>query len=295
MIWFLAIVWGWVLLLALGFSRRGPDPPAAEPRPRTPVLPRLTPDLPELPEGESDEDHFRRSLGMTRWEWDQAGRADRAKRKLKKLHQLDLEIDKLESPARQNPPENPPLFELSPGESIDLAVAELSTPATRLEKLKKLHHFEFQNWVINEMNAKPSERNSGDMGLDGHILKDLVREAAGIQVKQSEGVGRNVVDNFKAALDRAKYKKGYIVAFSFGEGSKREVARLKRSGDVEIELVTVEDLLSKKTEEDRITAWYRENWDEGIPNRPAEPKKDPTAPTELGKQAEAKKPGQGNL
>jgi len=117
------------------------------------------------------------------------------------------------------------------------------TTATQLRELKP---FEFQNWVINEMQAHHSKRKVGDMGLDGYIPKDLFREASGIQVKQSEGIGRNVVDNFKAALDRAKYKKGYIVAFSFGKGIKEETARLKNIGEVDIELVTVEDLLSKK-------------------------------------------------
>lgn len=117
---------------------------------------------------------------------------------------------------------------------------------TTIRQLEKLEPFEFQNWIIDTMRAKHSKRKVGDMGLDGYIDKDLYHEAAGIQVKQSESIGRNVVDNFKAALDRAKYKKGYIVAFSFGSGAHEETARLKNEGSVNIELVTVEDLLYKK-------------------------------------------------
>ena len=115
-----------------------------------------------------------------------------------------------------------------------------------IESLKKLKPFEFQNWVINEMRARHSRKKVGDMGLDGYIARDLYHEEAGIQVKQSEDIGRNVIDNFEAALKRGKYVKGYIIAFSFGKGAYEEVARLKNAGEQHIELVKVEDLLYKK-------------------------------------------------
>ncbi|MFH1538655.1 MAG: DNA methyltransferase [bacterium] len=127
----------------------------------------------------------------------------------------------------------------------DRDYVSIGSPNT-IAELKALKPFEFQNWVVDEMSAKHSKRKVGDMGIDGYMDKDLFREAAGIQVKQSESIGRNVVDNFQAALNRAKYKKGYIVAFSFGRGAIEEAARLKNAGDVDIELVRVEDLLYKK-------------------------------------------------
>jgi DNA modification methylase len=116
----------------------------------------------------------------------------------------------------------------------------------RADELKRLKPFEFQNWVINEMAARHSRKKVGDMGLDGYLARDLYHEEAGIQVKQTENVGRNVVDNFETALKRAKYKRGYLVAFSFGKGAVEEVARLKNEGDVNIILVTVDDLLYKR-------------------------------------------------
>lgn len=61
-------------------------------------------------------------------------------------------------------------------------------------------------------------------------------------MKQSEGVGRNVVDNFETALRRAKFDKGYIVAFSFSKGSHEEAARVKKEG-LEVRLVKLDDLL----------------------------------------------------
>lgn len=118
---------------------------------------------------------------------------------------------------------------------------------TTVEEVKKLEPFEFQNWVIiDKMRANASRKKVGDMGLDGYLTKDLYHDEAGIQVKQSEGVGRNVVDNFETALKRAGYKKGYIVAFSFSKGAYEEVARIKNKEELEIKLITVKDLLEKK-------------------------------------------------
>jgi DNA modification methylase len=117
---------------------------------------------------------------------------------------------------------------------------------TTVEDVRKLEPFEFQNWVvIDRMRANASRKKVGDMGLDGYYPRSILTEEAGIQVKQSDGVGRNVVDNFETALKRAGYKKGYIVAFSFSSGAYEEVARIKNKGELEIKLITVEELLTK--------------------------------------------------
>ena len=116
---------------------------------------------------------------------------------------------------------------------------------TTIAELKALEPFEFQNWVINEMKAKQSKRLIADMGIDGYYDKTIFTDSAGIQVKQSEKVGRNVVDNFETALRRGKFEKGFIVAFSFTRGAYEEVARVKGKGLV-IELIKVEDLLLGK-------------------------------------------------
>jgi len=129
-------------------------------------------------------------------------------------------------------------------EGIDYIV--VGVPTT-IEAVKRLEPFEFQNWVvIDKMRANLSRKKVGDMGLDGYYPRSVLTEEAGIQVKQSEGVGRNVVDNFETALKRANYKKGYIVAFSFSKGAYEEVARIKNKEGLEIKLITVEELLTKK-------------------------------------------------
>jgi DNA modification methylase len=129
-------------------------------------------------------------------------------------------------------------------EGVNYEVVGMPTTA---EEVRKLEPFEFQNWVvIDKMRAYLSRKKVGDMGLDGYYPRSFLTEEAGIQVKQSEGVGRNVVDNFETALKRQNYKKGYIVAFSFSKGAYEEVARIKNKEGLEIKLITIEELLSKK-------------------------------------------------
>jgi len=113
-----------------------------------------------------------------------------------------------------------------------------------IEALRKLKPLEFQNWVINELGAQPRRK---DKGLDGEIVPSLLQPSAvGIQVKQSDNIGRNVVDNFETALRREKHTKGYIVAFSFGKGAYEEVARVKNAQEFDITLMQVEELLQRK-------------------------------------------------
>ena len=116
---------------------------------------------------------------------------------------------------------------------------------TTLSELRALEPFEFQNWVINEMKARQSKKLVADMGLNGYYDKTIFTDSAGIQVKQSEKVGRNVIDNFETALKRAKYNTGFVVGFSFTRGAQEEAARVKGKG-LEIKLIRVEDLLLGK-------------------------------------------------
>lgn len=78
------------------------------------------------------------------------------------------------------------------------------------------------------------------MGIDGFYL-----DGTPIQVKQSEDVGRNVVDNFETAIRRMQRTKGVIVAFSFGKGAHEEVARVKLAEGLEITLKTVDEILQE--------------------------------------------------
>jgi DNA modification methylase len=114
--------------------------------------------------------------------------------------------------------------------------------------------FQFENWIVTQFGGQPNVKQRGDLGMDGKA-----QDGAPIQVKRSDAIGRNVIDNFHSALqryDKKLYDKnrtegkpaGYIIAFSFGRGAIEEVARLKNKENVIISLVEVGSIvpISKK-------------------------------------------------
>ena len=105
--------------------------------------------------------------------------------------------------------------------------------------------FKFERWIVEQFGGTPNEKQRGDKGLDGRT-----KDGVPIQVKQSEGVGRNVIDNLKSAAERQDKDKfqeristgkpvAYLIAFSFGKGAAQEVARLQLEQGVLISLVEV--------------------------------------------------------
>lgn len=118
------------------------------------------------------------------------------------------------------------------------------------ESLRKLKAFEFQNWVVQQFYGVNSPRKTGDMGIDGFTF--LTHDP--IQVKQSDRVGRDVVDKFETAVKRDGSTVGWIVAFSFTKGAYEEAARAKWHEKIDIHLVTVDDLL-KPSAGRRIEHW----------------------------------------
>lgn len=126
--------------------------------------------------------------------------------------------------------------------------AQLIKGDVDLKYVRKLEPFEFQNWVIvDKFLGTISKTKSGDFGIDG--LTPQITGGYPVQVKQSEDIGRNVVDNFQSAMRRVKKNKGYIIAFSFGSGAREEAARLKNHEGITIILRTVQELLDGKIEE----------------------------------------------
>jgi SAM-dependent methyltransferase len=126
--------------------------------------------------------------------------------------------------------------------SIGATPQLMGMPMTEAE-LRNLEPFEFQNWVVQRLFGRISERKSSDMGIDGYTF-----EGNPIQVKQSEDVGRNVIDNFETALRRRGAKKGIIVAFSFGKGAYEEIARAKLHDELDIQVIKVSELLRNNRE-----------------------------------------------
>jgi site-specific DNA-methyltransferase (adenine-specific) len=117
------------------------------------------------------------------------------------------------------------------------------------DTLRNKDAFEFESWIIQQFGGTPHSKKGGDFGLDGKMP-----DGTPIQVKRSDNIGRNVIDNFLSATKRAdknlysknsKEKKpvGYIIAFSFAKGAIAEVARLKLKENIIIELVTVDTIV----------------------------------------------------
>lgn len=139
------------------------------------------------------------------------------------------------------------MMDMELNQNVVKNVAIIGMPTTT-DDTRNFDHFEFQYYVVNEMYGTPSEKKVGDMGIDG--LTFLYHQP--IQVKQSDDVGRNVIDNFETAIRRyyggnpTNMKKGILVAYSFTKGAHEEAARVKRVENIDIELVTVKELLSTK-------------------------------------------------
>jgi len=84
--------------------------------------------------------------------------------------------------------------------------------------------------------------------MKGQHLQDMWTDIPPVQAheeKQSENVGRNVIDNFETAIRRLGKKQGAIVTFSFSKGANEEVAKAKNDDGSKIKLKTVEEILKE--------------------------------------------------
>ena len=123
------------------------------------------------------------------------------------------------------------------------------------DKSNGLKDLEFEKFIVQKFGGEANVKQIGDFGIDGR--DGMLRP---IQVKRSEGIGRNVVDEsaydferyfksttklkeLKAELIKKKLPIGTIIAFSFGKGAVEEVARLKQQEGVIIELKKVSEIV----------------------------------------------------
>jgi hypothetical protein len=117
------------------------------------------------------------------------------------------------------------------------------------DTLRYKNAFEFENWIVQQFGGVSNTKQRNDFGLDGKMPDNTP-----IQVKRSDNIGRNVIDNFFAAIQRSDKKLfdrnvvekkacGYIIAFSFGKGAEQEVARLKLKENIIIKLVPVDKIV----------------------------------------------------
>ncbi|MFQ5814150.1 MAG: DNA methyltransferase [Anaerolineae bacterium] len=134
---------------------------------------------------------------------------------------------------------------------VDFTVRDL--PKTEQE-LKRMPHFEFQNWAVLALGGIPNRVKVGDLGIDGWLYpaehgervrrRDMfVENYYPIQVKQKDRVGRPDIDSFETAMRRDRRVRGYFIGFSFSTDAIREIRRVAREEGLDIRPITVKQLL----------------------------------------------------
>ena len=117
------------------------------------------------------------------------------------------------------------------------------TPLKNLKKSEvlKLPPLEFEKYCVRCAGGVPNEKQVGDGGIDGK----LIRDGTPIQVKKSHKVGRPVIDAFHKHFKRNG--RGIIIALSFSKCAKEEVHGLKVDEGKDLKLITLDILLKKGT------------------------------------------------
>jgi len=111
---------------------------------------------------------------------------------------------------------------------------------TTTEDALRLQPFDFQTWVLKKLHCYASRRKTADLGIDGYTY---FRQHP-VQIKKSERIGRNVIDNFVAAMKREGKSRGFVVAVSFGPGAIGEVHRLRNDSEVDITLIELDEVIN---------------------------------------------------
>src|SRR4051812_21314008 len=101
--------------------------------------------------------------------------------------------------------------------------------------LRRIPHFEFENWAVIALGGIPNSAKVGDKGIDGRIypVSAVPRKHADtlnfmdhwypIQVKQKDKVGRPDIDSFEAVMMREERSKGFFVSFDYTSDAKAEI------------------------------------------------------------------------
>lgn len=126
------------------------------------------------------------------------------------------------------------------------------------DKLRKIPHFEFENWAVIRLNGIPNKAKVGDMGIDGRIFPvtsmpsataqqtgelDFMDRWYPIQVKQKDKAGRPDIDSFEAVLTRCDRPKGFFVSFDFTSDALQEIRRFQKQTGKVIKPLKVADML----------------------------------------------------
>jgi site-specific DNA-methyltransferase (adenine-specific) len=124
--------------------------------------------------------------------------------------------------------------------------------------LRRIPHFEFENWAVVALGGIPNSAKVGDMGIDGRIYPvtatpERPKGTLGfmdhwypIQVKQKDKAGRPDIDSFEAVMMREDRTKGFFVSFDYTADAETEIrAFFKRTGKA-IVAFTVREIIDEE-------------------------------------------------
>jgi hypothetical protein len=107
--------------------------------------------------------------------------------------------------------------------------------------LRKLTSSEFNQWVLKRLDGKDATSRDTASGINGYT-----HSGQPLLIKQMDNVGMMVIDSFAAALARSKARSGVVVAYSYGSDAVRGKVRAQMNYRLQIELLTVQDLINSK-------------------------------------------------
>ncbi|MFH1718385.1 MAG: DNA methyltransferase [Planctomycetota bacterium] len=126
------------------------------------------------------------------------------------------------------------------------------------KQLRKIPHFEFENWAVIALGGIPNKAQVGDMGIDGRIypVSATPKKKEGelafmdvwypIQVKQKDKVGRPDIDSFEAVMSREDRQKGFFVSFDYSRDAMSEIQAFFKKTGKSIIALTVKDILEEQ-------------------------------------------------
>lgn len=127
-----------------------------------------------------------------------------------------------------------------------------------VEFLRRIPHFEFENWAVVALGGIPNSAKVGDMGIDGRIYPvsatpERPKGSLGfmdhwypIQVKQKDKAGRPDIDSFEAVMMREDRTKGFFVSFDYTADAMAEVNSFFRRTGKAIVALTVREIIEEE-------------------------------------------------
>ena len=127
------------------------------------------------------------------------------------------------------------------------------------KRLREIPPFEFENWAVIALGGITNKAQVGDKGIDGRVylvsaMPEKTGEAAGelgfmdvwypVQVKQTDKAGRQDIDAFETAMNRAKRSKGLFVAFDYTRDALQEIQQFFTREHKVIVPLSVAEILS---------------------------------------------------